>query len=113
MITAGVEAFNIFNSQRPIAVDNNYTFDTVGPIINATQGTVAQAIWRRPAARRLVRPGNGTLPKSLLRQGRRRGSSRLPDPTQAVTAAAVNPNWGKPTQYQAVRTFRFGARLTF
>ena len=40
VITVSVEAFNVFNSQRPTAVDNNYTFDTVGPVIDATQGTV-------------------------------------------------------------------------
>src|SRR5262249_8509943 len=40
VLTAGIEAFNIFNSQRPITVDNNYTFDNVGPIVGARNGSV-------------------------------------------------------------------------
>ncbi|HZW90125.1 MAG TPA: TonB-dependent receptor, partial [Myxococcaceae bacterium] len=39
-VTAGVDAFNIFNSQRPTRVDQNYTFNEVGPIVGGTQGTV-------------------------------------------------------------------------
>ena len=45
MLTAAVEGFNLFNSQRPIAVDNNYTRHR-GPIIGATQGTVPTTLRR-------------------------------------------------------------------
>jgi hypothetical protein len=30
-----------------------------------------------------------------------------------LTPDQVNPNFGKPTQYQAPRQFRLGARYTF
>ncbi len=40
VITAAVEAFNLFNSQRPLSVDENYTAGQVSPILGATQGTV-------------------------------------------------------------------------
>jgi hypothetical protein len=32
---------------------------------------------------------------------------------QPFDAAAKNPNFGNPSAYQAPRTFRFGARVTF
>jgi hypothetical protein len=32
---------------------------------------------------------------------------------QPIAEEAVNKNFGKPTAYQAPRSFRFGARLTF
>ena len=112
VLTLGVEAFNIFNSQRPLTVDNNYTFATVGPIIGATQGTVPKQYGGAQQPDGSFAQGNGSLPRPFYANGSP-GVISLPDPTQAVTAVAVNPNWGKPLQYQAVRTFRLSARFTF
>ena len=119
-ITATVDAFNIFNSQRPIAVDNNYTFDTVGPIINGTSGTIAPhygGVCPDDGTGNFVCSdnGNGSLPRA--KSVAENLHVALPDPTSgvanAVTPAAVNVNWGKPTSYQAVRQFHFGLRVTF
>ena len=119
-VTLSVDAFNLFNSQRPTAVDNNYTFDTVGPIINGTNGTIPAhfgGVCTDSGGGNFTCSdnGNGSLPRPL--SVAQNLHVALPDPTSsvpnAVTPAAVNVNWGKPTQYQAVRTFRFGARVTF
>ena len=113
-LTFSVEAFNIFNSQRPVRVDENYTFDTVGPIINAKQGQVPTQYGGRctTADPATCAQGNGSLPKPFYANGAP-GIVGLPDPTQALIGANLNPNWGAPRQYQPVRTFRFGARFTF
>ena len=113
-LTFSVEAFNIFNSQRPVRVDENYTFDTVGPIINGKQGSVPNQYGGRceTADPATCVPGNGSLPRPFYANGAP-GLVGLPDPTQALIGANLNPNWGAPRQYQPVRTFRFGARFTF
>ena len=112
VFTVSVEGFNVFNSQRPVTVDNNYTFDTVGPIIGATQGTVPKQYGGRQNPDGSFAPGNGSLPKPFYANGAP-GVVSLPDPTQQPIAANLNPNWGRPQQYQPVRTVRFGARFTF
>jgi len=114
VVTVSVEAFNLFNSQRPTAVDNNYTFDTVGPVINATQGTVPKQFGGvcTTADPTTCAPGNGNLPKPFYANGAP-GFVSLPDPSQQPIGAGVNPNWGRPLYYQPVRTIRFGARLSF
>ena len=109
VLSAGVDVFNLFNSQRPTLVDNNYTFDTVGPIVGATNGTVpAQFGGVCQGASGPCANGNGTLPKSAPNL-----HVALADPTGIPIPVLVNPNWGRPTAYQAVRTFRFSVRYTF
>jgi hypothetical protein len=130
VLTAAVEGFNLFNSQRPITVDNNYTFDNVGPIVGATNGSVPapygsivragpnydpnlsfqQNVDNGNAV--ILSPGNGSLPKPRFIGGAA-AQVLVPDPTQQVTFVNTNPNWGKPTNYQPVRSFRFSIRWTF
>jgi len=121
-VTVTVDAFNIFNSQRPTFVDNNYTFDTVGPIINGKNGSIPPHFGgvcpedpANPGSFVCSDNGNGSLPRA--QSVAQNLHVALPDPTagvaNAVTPAAVNVNWGRATQFQAVRTFRFGARVTF
>jgi len=83
--TLGVtmDVFNIFNFQAAIARDQRYTNSDVSPC--AKGGTV-------PTCIKHSAPGD-TTPF---------------DPT-----TEVNPNYGKPTAYQAPRQFRFGAKVTF
>jgi hypothetical protein len=116
-VTAAVDAFNVFNSQRPVLVDQNYTFDTVGPIVNASNGSVPTQFGgvcpqgaANPAA---CAAGNGSLPKPRLYADGTPINVVLPDPTQNPQITLTNPNWGKPTAYQAVRTIRFSARFSF
>jgi outer membrane receptor protein involved in Fe transport len=109
VISAGVDAFNVFNSQRPTLVDDNYTFDTVGPIVGATNGTVPTqygGVCAGPTGP--CQPGNGSLPKAAPNL-----HVALADPTGVPIPVQVNPNWGRPLAYQAVRTFRFSLRYTF
>jgi hypothetical protein len=104
-----VDAFNIFNSQRPTLVDDNYTFDTVGPIVGATNGTVPTQYGGVCAgASGPCQQGNGSLPKAAPNL-----HVALADPLGAPIPVQVNPNWGRPLAYQAVRTFRFSLRFTF
>src|SRR5262249_4756829 len=65
VVSAGVEAFNLFNSQRPISVDENYTAGFVGPILGATQGTVPTQYGGicATAAASSCALGSGSLPK--------------------------------------------------
>lgn len=46
---------------------------------------------------------------SLDRLGELRSSAT----GEAITQAELNPNFGRPTQYQSPRTFRFGGKVTF
>jgi hypothetical protein len=65
VITAAVEGFNIFNSQRPLSVDENYTQATVSPILGARQGSVPTQFGGicATAAATSCAQGNGSLPK--------------------------------------------------
>jgi hypothetical protein len=111
--TVGVDVFNIFNSQRPTRVDQNYTFNEVGPLIGATQGTVPTKYGGTCTSDALSScgQGNGSLPRQT--QAGQTFRVVLPDPTQQPSVIIVNPNWGRPTSYQGVRSFRFSARFTF
>ena len=130
VLTAGVEAFNIFNSQRPVTVDNNYTFDNVGPIVGARNGSVPapygsivhiganydpnlpfdQNVANGNAS--VLQQSNGSLPKPRFIGGQAM-QVLVPDPNQNLNFVNTNPNWGKPTNYQPVRSFRFSIRWTF
>ena len=111
VITAGIEGFNLFNSQRPVAIDNNYTLDFPGPIIGATNGTVPNqyggvCTGDDPAN---CAQGNGTLPSSKTTKLK----VLLPDPAGSPTVVNTNTRWGQATAYQAVRQFRFTLKVTF
>ena len=59
-------------------------------------------------------PGNGSLPQprtdpatgAAIRVG-------LPDRNGNLSSQVTSLTWGKPTNYQPVRQFRFSLRLTF
>ena len=111
VITAGIEGFNLFNSQRPIAIDNNYTFDGPGTILNAKNGSIPTQYGglcssSDPAS---CAPGNGSLPTSKTKHLQ----VLLPDPFGAPLVVTTNTRWGQATQYQAVRQFRFSLKVTF
>jgi len=113
VITVGVDGFNLFNFQNPIRVDEEYvTLPSLtgggrdpGPIVNGTQGSI-------PAPYGV----NGSLPRGGVVAGPNGPELKtvvLPDPDQQPQTYAINPNWGRATQYQAVRSFRFTARFSF
>lgn len=85
-----MDIFNVFNFQQYTAIDEDYTFGEVQPIIDG-----------KP-----VKNAEGKLepnPAQLVH----------PDGTPFDVATEKNPNFGKPAAYQSPRTFRFGARVTF
>ena len=118
VITAAVEGFNLFNSQRPVTVDENYTADYVSPILGAKQGSVPTRVWRDLRRRdggqlrlrqRLTPPSSGRSHSptgGAIRVG-------LPDPNGVLSSQPTNLTWGTPTNYQPVRQFRFSLRVTF
>ena len=137
VITFGVEAFNLFNAQRPTSVNENYTYDQVGPIPNGKQGSIpgnviGSTVFRNDdpskgpvydpsksfadnvaaGAASVITAGNGSLPAPGYVNGAPK-RVLLPDPAQNPFPAAVNPTWGKPASFQGVRTVRFSARVTF
>jgi len=59
-----------------------------------------------------IQAANGSLPKPRYVQGAP-AQVVLPDPFQNTSFVNTNINWGKPTNYQAVRSFRFSLRFTF
>ena len=116
VITAAVEGFNLFNSQRPIQIDNRYTLDFPGPILGATQGTIPTqwaGICSGTTANTCAQ-GNGSLPRPRIDPSTGAGIRvLLPDPSGNPTVVTTNINWGKATAYQAVRQFRFSLKVTF
>ncbi len=121
VLTASVEAFNIFNSQRPTQIDQRYTQDSVGPIIGATPGNIPstyggvcpQTAENGSSDVSSCGQGNGNLPKPYRYADGTRGSVVLPDAFQQPVVAAVNPAWGQANAFQPVRQFRFSLRVTF
>jgi hypothetical protein len=123
VLTASVEAFNIFNSQRPTQIDSRYTQDSVGPIIGATPGTIPTTFGgtcpqsapyaTNPSDVSSCNPGNGHLPKPYTYPDGNRGYVVLPAADQTPIITQVNPAWGQPNAYQPVRQFRFSLRVTF
>ena len=118
MITAGLEIFNVFNSQRPIAVDENYTFGTVTPILGAKQGSVPTEFGGicANATAASCTPGTGSLPRPRLDPNSPTGEAikvGLPNPNGVLSSQATNLTWGTPMTYQPVRQFRFSLRVTF
>src|SRR5262249_26200325 len=111
VITVGVEGFTLFNSQRPVAVDNNYTLDFPGPILNAKNGSIdpQYAGLCTSSDPTSCAQGNGSLPTSKTQHL----LVRLPDPSGAPSVVTTNPRWGQATAYQAVRQFRFSLKVTF
>ena len=116
VVSAGVEAFNLFNSQRPLTVDENYTAGTVTPILGATQGSVPTQFGGvcSGTTGASCAPGNGSLPQprpdpatgAAIRVG-------LPNANGVLSSQVTSLTWGKPTNFQPVRQFRFSLRLTF
>jgi len=120
VITAGIEAFNIFNSQRPLSVDENYTAATVSAILGARQGSVPQEFGGQCRAAECTAPpfpnGNGSLPKPTIDPTSPTGNAIrvvLPNRNGVPTPVVPNLAWGTPTNFQPVRQFRFSLRFTF
>jgi len=112
VITAGIEGFNLFNSQRPILIDNNYTLDFPGPIVGATNGSIPTqyaGLCTNKDDPTTCAQGNGKLPSSKTQTL----LVLLPDPSGAPTVVNTNPRWGQARTYQAVRQFRFSLKVTF
>ncbi len=116
-LTAGVEAFNIFNSQRPTTVEDRYTQSAVGPIIGAANGSIPTE-WAAQCPPGETIPANcgqgtGSLPKAGFNPDGSPISVVLPNPGQNPIIVPTRANWGQPTNFQAVRQFRFSLRVTF
>jgi outer membrane receptor protein involved in Fe transport len=83
-IYMGVDCFNVVNSAQVTAIDENYTFFNVLPILGGT----AQGLKGDPST---LHYADGT----------------------AYQHTSDNMNYGRPQAYQPARAFRFSARVTF
>jgi len=94
-----MDIFNIFHFQEVTAVDEDYTFNEVSPLVDA-----------KP-----VKGTDGKLSPKLCSGPDDAATDclRHPDGTPFDEKTEKNPNYGKPAQYQSPRTFRFGAKITF
>src|SRR5262249_15490412 len=118
VVTAAIEGFNLFNSQRPTGVNELYTPGFVTQILGAQQGSVPDQYWglciapspRRPAAAAATcLPGNGSLPRPRVDPTSPAGNAirvGLPNLNGKLSSQLTNLSWGKPTSYQPVRQFR-------
>jgi Carboxypeptidase regulatory-like domain/TonB dependent receptor-like, beta-barrel len=125
VLTARVEGFNLFNSQRATQVDQNYTTSAVGPIVGVDQGQVptqyggicsATVVTPAAAAAATCGQGNGSLPVPRVDPSSPAGNAirvGLPNAQQQLRSIPTNLGFGHATAYQGVRTFRFSVRVTF
>jgi len=102
-VSATIDIFNIFNFQAVTQKDNRYTASDVLPVAGGTanaDGSVPNVI------------KSGALPPPA---GDDCGAAMPSAACQAyyLQPNEVNPNFGRPTFYQAPRVFRFGLRTTF
>jgi hypothetical protein len=84
LVTVGVDVFNLFNFQTETTVDQNFTFSTVSPCTGSTNPTECLTSQENQDT------GVGNY-----------------------TEDDINRNFSRPTAFQAARSFRFGAKVTF
>lgn len=78
------DVFNVFDTQTATETDQNYTYDSVNPIVDGDVSDLEHA--------KILDPSYGD---------------------QLGSTPLKNPNFGGATVRQAPRVFRFGARVTF
>jgi len=130
VVSAGVEGFNLFNSQRTTVINQFYTTgsaNSVGTIDGATPdkiptqfggicpytGATTLADCRTALKNGTGPVGNGSLPKPGTYPNGTGFYTVLPDPSGRPKVVQINPAYGTATGYQAVRQFRFTLRVTF
>jgi hypothetical protein len=91
-----LDVFNLLNQQQALAVDQNYTFDNVLPIVNGQCS-------KRDAASAGDPSGAALADCPDLKYLR----------TTDGRPVTLNRNFGRPTQYQPPLSVRFGLALTF
>ncbi len=84
VVSLTVDVFNIFNFQGVTSVDQNYTFSSVLPVEGGVKA--------------------GDLTPGMVDNI---------DTGEKLTEEELNPNFKKPTQYQAPRQIRLGLKYTF
>jgi hypothetical protein len=91
-----LDVFNLLNQQQALAVDQNYTFDNVLPIVNGQCS-------KRDAASAGDPSGAALADCPDLKYLR----------TTDGRPVTLNRNFGRPTQYQPPLSVRFGLALSF
>lgn len=94
-LTVGMAVSNLFNFQGVTASDDTYTRAAVLPIVNGTTKDLP--------VRNADRSYTCTPPACKLTY----------DDGTAFDGVDVNPNFGNPSSYQAPRSFRFTAKVSF
>ncbi|HEY0095564.1 MAG TPA: TonB-dependent receptor, partial [Archangium sp.] len=96
-LSLSVDVFNVFNFQQVTNVDQTFTFTQVHPIEGGGS----------PADVESCREGADTCKVKVFTTGVAAENS------PAITPGDINPNFKKPTAYQAPRSVRFGVKLSF
>jgi hypothetical protein len=91
LLSATLEVFNLFNFQAATRVDETYTYESVVPVKDGSTSDLP-------------------TPSS---PGRVRLNTGDPAHEEYLTYEQVNPNFGRPSQYQSPRQVRLGVRYTF
>jgi outer membrane receptor protein involved in Fe transport len=112
-LTLGADLFNLFNFQGTTSVDQNYTFAATLPVTTSQgicSGTVPGTSTNDCTGPKLT-PSQIAQYLGKIVYGPNAGATKpLGSPLQA---SDLNPNFKQPNAYQAPRTVRFLARLTF
>jgi hypothetical protein len=85
-----MDIFNMFNFQETTAIDEDYSFGEIAPIVDG-----------KP-----VKNADGKLEPDPAQL-------KNPDGTPFDVESGRNPNFGRPLAFQSPRQFRFGAKVTF
>jgi hypothetical protein len=96
-VTVGVDIFNLFNFQQATGFDQRFTLQDVLPILPDAQG-------------------NDATTADLPKKGDTTPSTKLvyaDGESTGFSSEDINPNYNKPTQFQAPRQVRINARVTF
>jgi hypothetical protein len=94
-LSLSLSEFNLFNFQQYTAVDQNFTFTRVG------------AVEDRSATAKDLEACRGLTP------GQTCGKVFLVGTTTPLPSEDINPNFKRPIAYQAPRSIRLGAKLSF
>jgi hypothetical protein len=95
-LTFTVDVFNVLNAQAPVAVDQNYTYDSVQPVVGG-------ACRARDGAEGVDPLASAAADCPDLRYLR----------TTDHRPVTPNPNFGRALQVQAPRAVRFGLAVSF
>jgi hypothetical protein len=91
VLSVSLDVFNLFNFQQYTSIDQSFTFTRVYALEDGTKLSEVKSCMEEGGACKVIATATG----------------------QPITSADINPNFQKPNAYQAPRSIRLGAKLSF